>query len=106
MVATQGMADDDRIIPGRIELTVRLVAERESWNDLSALERERLVVDEITSRDDADIARREVAARGIGRGQEFDVVRHWSKNPTISQRGRQGADRVMTRSFLLAREFG
>ena len=56
MVAAERMADDDRVVPGGIEMAVRFIAQRELRQHLAALEDERLGMDKIARLDETDLS--------------------------------------------------
>ena len=76
MVAAQGMADKNGIVPRRIEGPIRLVAQRETRERLAVLEGKGVGADEVPRLHNADIAGREMSRRGgIGR-RSLDIVGH------------------------------
>ena len=73
VVAAQGVADEDRVVAGRVQGAVGLVAQREALDRLAALEGERLRVGVVARPDNADVVlgqvpgtlRRRVRRRGV-----------------------------------------
>ena len=100
VIAAESMANEDGVVAGGVQRAVGFVAELEAGNALAAAEGERLRVDEISGRYEADLAGREVPRRGFRAGcgwQRVDVVSHRLKDSTRSKSARQVSRWVMTR---------
>ena len=83
MVATEGVADDDCVVPRGIEMAVRLIAQGETRQHLAALEGERPGMDEIVRLDEADLAGFEGCAGDVlvRVVHEFRSVKHMAAQP-------------------------
>ena len=80
MIAAQGVADQDRVIPCDVEGPVGFIPQGEAGQDLPVLERKRMVVGEIPRLHETHLAGRQMARRGVRCGLFLDIVRHGNRD--------------------------